>query len=272
MTSTDRSADRIVLVTGASRGIGVETAAALLADGARVVVAEIGDDPGTRRIRDLAESFGPDRLFTTRVDHTDAFSFLELRDNVHERFGTVDAVVVGVGMASWGAFEDAVPGEWASMLDTNISGMLHTAHTFARDLIERAAAGRAADLMLVGALAGSVAYPEWAVFSAISAAIGQLATTLRGELGPRGVRIHQVQPGLTEIDGFGYDGNSRTRDAWNRLIADLPPVPVTAVARAITFALGQPAHVNLADLVLIPTGQDARLPTRIGLHSDTERR
>ncbi|GAB2476469.1 SDR family oxidoreductase [Xylanimonas ulmi] len=263
--------DRVVVVTGASHGVGVETAAELLGQGANVVLAESDRAWRASRVRELVEAFGRDRVLAQRVDVTDAFALLELRDTVHERFGTVDAVVVGVGVASWDAFEDAVPGEWASMLNTNVSGMLQTAHVFARDLIESATDG-VADLLFVGALVGSVAYPRWSVFAAVSAAIGQLAVSLRQELGPRGVRVHQVQPGLTEVDGFGYDGNARTRRAWNSLIADLPPVPVTTVAHVITAALQLPAHVNLADMVIIPTGQDARLPTRLGVDIGESRR
>jgi NADP-dependent 3-hydroxy acid dehydrogenase YdfG len=82
------------------------------------------------------------------------------------------------------------------MLDTNVRGLIHTGRAFATDLLEAAAEGGPADLVLVGSIASHQAFTNYGVYGATKAAVAHLTRDLRAELGPRGVRVKNVEPGL----------------------------------------------------------------------------
>lgn len=251
---------RTVVITGGGSGIGL-ACARLLADRGDVVVLL---DRDRRALREAAHDLARagDRVVTAEVDVADGFALREVRDGLAARLpGPVDAVVAAAGTMAGGAFAAGVPGEWGDMIDSNLTGMLQTAQTFVRDLAAAAAAGGRSDLVVVGAIAGTVGFPRFAVYSAVEAAVGQLARTLRTELGAQGIRVHQVQPGVTGTRlGWAMSDRAARRE-WRTLRQDVPPADPAAVAGAVAFGLDQPPHVTVADMVVLPTRQDAGLPT-----------
>lgn len=247
-----------MVVTGAGSGIGAATATRFAAHGARVALL------GRRgqRLEEVAAATGaPDRVLALATDVSDALQLADALDAVHERFGRVDLVVAGAGVLTGAPFEDSVPAEWAQMVDTNLLGMLTTAQTFSRDLLDAARQGRS-DLFLVGALAGQMRFPGYAVYSAVGAAVAELARALRAEYGPRGVRVHDLAPGVTDTELGGGISDAATAHDWVALGRAVAPMGADDVARVLTFAAQMPARVNLADMVVVPTRQDHYLPGR----------
>lgn len=263
---------RTAVVTGAAGGIGLACARALLARGDAVALL----DRDGRALRAVAARLtaeaGPDRVLAAEVDVSDGFAVREARDDVTDRLGPADLVVAGAGTMTGGGFDDGVPGEWAEMVDTNLTGMLHTAQAYVRDLTAAADAGHRSDLVLVGAIAGTVGYPRFAVYSAVAAAVAQLSRTLRVELGPRGVRVHQVQPGVTGTRLGSSMSDRAARREWAALRDAVPPADPAVVAQAVLFGVDQPPHVTVADMVVLPTRQDGRLPTVQGAAPAPRRR
>lgn len=249
---------RTAVVTGAGSGIGAATVLRLCAGGARVALL------GRRaeRLTEVAARTGrAEDVLTVPTDVSDALALADAMDTVHQRFGTVDMVVAAAGVLTGAPFEDGVPGEWAEMVDTNLVGLMGTAQTFSRDLLDAASSG-ASDLFLVGALAGQERFPGYAVYSAVEAAVDQLAHALRAEHGPRGVRVHQVAPGLTDTElgtGMSHAGASAHWESYRGQVVGMDP---DEVARAVVFAAGLPSRVNLAEVLVLPTRQDADLPHR----------
>ncbi|WP_282944086.1 SDR family oxidoreductase [Cellulomonas endometrii] len=261
---------RTVVVTGAGSGIGRACARLLVERGDAVGLV----DRDRRALREVADELAHagERVATAEVDVADGFALREARDDLAARLpGPVDAVVAGAGTMAGGAFAAGVPGEWADMIDSNLTGMLQTAQTFVRDLALAAAEGRS-DLVVVGAIAGTAGFPRFAVYSAVEAAVGQLARTLRAELGVQGIRVHQVQPGVTGTRLGSAMSDRAARREWSSLHRDLPPVDPTAVAGAVLFGLDQPPHVTVTDMVVLPTRQDAALPTVQGTPEPAHRR
>jgi len=120
--------------------------------------------------------------------------------------------------------------EWDHMLDVNVRGLLRTGRAFAADLLAVAADGRPADLVHVGSIGGHEMFPDYGVYCATKAAVAHLTRNLRSELGPKGVRVKSVEPGIGAL------------------------VPAD-IADAIAFAVGLPANVNVAELIVLPTKQ-----------------
>ena len=238
--------NRTAVVTGATAGIGTATARALHAAGASVALVGRRED----RLNALAAELG-ERAVAIPAD----VSRDPLTDRVHEALGPVDLVVANAGVMLGAPFEEADPDEWRQMLDVNVGGLLATGRAFIDDLLAAAAEGRPADLVHVGSVGGHQSFPDYAVYCATKAAVEHLTRTLRLELGPRGVRVKSIEPGLviTELgDGMHHGG---TRDALQGMRAALEPLDPSAIADAIVYAVGVPPTSTSRIMVVVPSGQ-----------------
>jgi NADP-dependent 3-hydroxy acid dehydrogenase YdfG len=173
-------------------------------------------------------------------------------DRIRAELGRPDLVVANAGLMLGAPFTTGTTSEWQDMVDTNVSGLLRTGRVFAADLL--AAAGPA-DLVFVGSIASHSFFPGYAVYSATKAAVAALTRALRLELGPQGVRVRAVEPGLTatELGDTMLDPGARTALAGFR--DALESIPASDVADAIAWSAGMPARTNVAELVVLPTAQ-----------------
>lgn len=236
-------AGRVAVVFGATGWIGRELSRQLVDAGASVVL--VARD--SRRLDSLARELAKDdRVLALSADVTSPLDVDDVRAAVIARFGRVDLVVVLSGVITGSVFEDGVPADWAEMIDINLRGLLHASQTFTDPLLSSAADGRTADLVLLGSVTTDIHEPRYAVFNATSAAVKQLARTLRDEYGPRGVRVHVVQPGFAQPEA-GPDPRA------NRLHSAVRP---EAIASVISLCAALPATANLAESLLLPNGSD----------------
>jgi NADP-dependent 3-hydroxy acid dehydrogenase YdfG len=242
---TDLS-NRTAVVTGASSGIGAAIASGLADAGARVALV------GRRRDR-LEQLAGA--LPAAVAVPADLTERAPLTDRVHDALGPVDLVVACAGVMLGAPFEAADTGEWDRMVDVNVRALLDTGRAFADDLLAAAAEGRAADLVHIGSIGSHVPFPNYAVDCATKAAVAQLTRSLRQELGPRGVRVKNVEPGLTDTE-LGADMRDPVgRQMLEQLRATVPPLDPADVATAVVSAVAAPPSVNLAEIVIVPTAQ-----------------
>jgi NADP-dependent 3-hydroxy acid dehydrogenase YdfG len=233
-------AGRRAIVTGASSGIGAATARSLAKLGARVVL--VG--------RDRA------RLEAVRADCPGAEAVaLDVRDaaSVERELAPLgaDLAVLGAGLA-FGA-ESVVqgdPGEWRTVIETNVLGVLHVARAVLPAMLER---GRG-DLVLLGSVAGRQVYPGGTVYCASKHAVRALYEGLRLDCAGSGVRFATVDPGMVETNF----STVRFRGDLERAAAVYKGVtPLTAedVAEAVAWIVTRPPHVNVGELVLWATAQ-----------------
>jgi NADP-dependent 3-hydroxy acid dehydrogenase YdfG len=247
-------AGRVAVVTGATSGIGAATARRLASDGASVAVVGRREE----RLRDLAaELRDASQADVTRItaDVSDRDAVERAAASIRDKLGRVDLVVANAGVMLPAPFEEADTAEWDQMLDTNVRGLLATGRAFTPDLLATAAEGAPADLVHVGSIGGHMVFPNYGVYAATKAAVAHLTRNLRAELGPRGVRVKNVEPGLvrTELGGQASDAGLRESLAtWRDEIGALPPEDI---ADAIAFAVAAPPRVNVAELIVLPTVQ-----------------
>lgn len=254
LTSTDTDTrpltGRVAVVTGATSGIGAATARRLAADGAAVALLGRRE----QRLNDLAAELG-DAVHPCAIDVTDRDSLARAADAIREELGRVDLVVANAGVMLAAPFENANTAEWDRMLATNVQGLLATDRAFIDDLLAAAADGGSADLVHVGSVAGHLTFPNYGVYGATKAAVAHLTRNLRTELGPRGVRVKNVEPGvvMTELGDDMQDPNAREGlTEWRR---QLGPIEPKDIADAIAFAVTTPPEVNVAELIVLPTRQ-----------------
>jgi NADP-dependent 3-hydroxy acid dehydrogenase YdfG len=225
----------VLVITGASTGIGAATAQRAIEFGYRVVLAARSED----RLKQLADELGgADKAIAVRCDVTSWQDQQALVATTLERLGRMDAFFANAGFgAARGFLEESVE-HWKSMIDTNVYGVA---------LSIRASLGhfRAQDsghLILTSSLAGRRALPG-SLYSATKWAVSAMGEALRQEMADTAVKMTLIEPGMVDTPFF----DNRPSGA---LEAD-------DVARAVMFALTQPPHVDVNEILVRPINQSA---------------
>ncbi|WP_327101468.1 SDR family oxidoreductase [Nocardia vinacea] len=247
---TNNLEGRTAVVTGASSGIGAATARQLAHNGARVALLGRRKD----RIEELAAEIGGPTLAVV-ADVADRQSMRDAAATVRAAFGPVDLVVANAGVMLAAPFEAADTGEWDQMVGTNINGLLYTGRAFIDDLLAAARAGRRADLVHVGSIGGHTVFPNYGVYTATKAAVAHLTRNLRAELGPRGVRVKNIEPGFVETELGAGMRDEEQRAGLTQWRNELEILRSDDIADAIAYAVAAPPRVNVAELIVVPTQQ-----------------
>ncbi len=228
--------DKVFLITGASTGIGLETARLAAQAGYRLVLAARSQD---KLAALAAELGGPRRALAVACDVADWTAQQRLVAAALEAFGRLDVAFANAGGAWGGRYvggEDT-PEEWRQMLMTNVFGAAATARLTLPELMKTRG-----HLLLTGSVVGRVA-PANNLYSATKWAITGMAESLRKELVGSGVRLTLVEPGKTDTP------------FW-RVRPDEPMILAEDIARAVLFAVSQPPHVDVCEVLVRPTGQE----------------
>lgn len=241
---------RIAVVTGATSGIGAASARRFAAEGASVAILGRRED----RLKDLATELGGNVLpIATNISSQEAVN--AAAERVRSELGRVDLVVANAGVMLGAPFESADTREWDEMIATNLNGLLYTGRAFIPDLLETANEGKQADLIHVSSVGAHQTFPNFGIYAASKAFVSHLSRNLRLELAPRGVRVKNVEPGVVSTEL----GDGMLHDAGKEMVAALrdsmKPLEPEALADAITYVASVPSHVNVSEIVVMPTSQ-----------------
>ncbi|TCT23074.1 SDR family oxidoreductase [Thiobaca trueperi] len=245
------SFSRIAIVTGATSGIGEATAKRFAAAG----FAVIGNGRNAAKLAALEESIGP-AFCGVAGDASDQAVVERLFDTALERFGrSADIVVANAGRGLGGSVKDADLSQFEAVVRINLTGTLALLQQAAQRLLAAHETGTAADIVIVGSVVGRHISPFSAVYGSTKFAVHALAEGLRREVGPLGIRVSLVEPGIV-VSGFqavaGYQDEmvQGFEDRFGPLLVG------EDVANAIHFIVAQPPHVHISDLIVRPTRQD----------------
>lgn len=236
---------KVVLVTGASSGIGRATALALSTAGARVAV-------GARRV-DRLESLvdaAPGEAIALQLDVTDPASVERAVGETIERFGRLDALVNNAGLMQSGMILDADVREWQRMVDTNLLGSMYAVHAALPHLLEAKGA-----VVQVSSTAARSASLGSGVYAATKFGISAFSESLRQEVTSRGVRVIVIQPGFVDTELTSHITDARMQAAAAELSSSMRTLRADDIAEAIVYALGQPEHVSINEILVRPTDQ-----------------
>jgi 3-hydroxy acid dehydrogenase / malonic semialdehyde reductase len=240
MTST-------VFVTGASAGFGAAIARRFAAEGGRVVATARRID----RLRDLADELG-ERVHPLQLDVRDRAAVDDAIQGLPAGFDEVDVLVNNAGLAlGLDPAHQAHLDDWDQMVDTNCKGVAYCTRAILPGMVER---GRG-HVINLGSIAGTYPYPGGNVYGATKAFVHQFSLNLRSDLQGTGVRVTCVEPGLvggTEFSTVRFGGD---REAADAVYAGTQPLTPDDVAEAVAWATGQPAHVNVNTIELMPVVQ-----------------
>jgi NADP-dependent 3-hydroxy acid dehydrogenase YdfG len=238
--------NKIVLITGASSGIGEATARRLAADGHQVVLGARRTD----RLKVLAEELtaaGGAAEFQ-ELDVTDLESVRAFAAAAHDRHGRLDVLVNNAGVMPLSTLDALRIDEWNQMIDVNLRGTLHG---IASVLPIMRAQGYG-HIVNVASVSAYRVDPTAAVYSATKFAVRALSEGLRQE--STDLRVTVVSPGYTQSELTDRGGDPDVRAAAQAAAEQLA-IPASAVADAIGYAIGQPANVDVSELVVRPTAQ-----------------
>ncbi|MGW3539591.1 SDR family oxidoreductase [Nocardia niigatensis] len=251
--SYENLAGRTAVIAGAASGMGEATALLLARNGARVaLLARRADRLGTLAAKIEAEG---GTALAVPVDVTDSASVTAAADAVRAALGPVDLVVNSAGVMLPNPITDGREDEWTRMLETNVAGRLRMIRSFLPDLLAAADAGRTADLVNISSIGAHVAFPGYAVYGATQAAITQLSAALRTELGARKVRVTNIEPGLTDTELGSHIDNAELSGQLDGMFEVMESLRADDVADLIAYTTSRPAHVNLRQVVVLPTRQ-----------------
>jgi NADP-dependent 3-hydroxy acid dehydrogenase YdfG len=240
---------KVIVITGASSGLGEAAARRLSAEGASVVL-------GARRLDRLAtltKEFGAKgaKSLVVATDVTDRAQVQKLVDSAVETFGRIDVLINNAGVMPLSPLEKLKVDEWDRMIDVNIKGVLYGIAA-ALPHMQRQKAGH---IINVSSVAGHKVGPTFAVYSATKHAVRTLSEGLRMEVKPHNIRTTIISPGAVTTELL--DGISDPEvAAANRAYVAKVAVPADSFARAVAFAISQPAELDINEILFRPTNQE----------------
>jgi NADP-dependent 3-hydroxy acid dehydrogenase YdfG len=229
--------DPVLLITGASSGIGAATARRAAQAGYRLVLGARREE----RVRDLAaELGGEERAVGVRCDVAEWEDDQALAQRGLDAFDRIDAVFANAGFGAKRGFLEESPEHWRSMVLTNVLGVALTVRATLPHMLERGTG----HYVLTSSVAGRRTLPG-SLYSATKWAVSAMGEALRSELRQMhdndGIRVTLIEPGMTDTEFF----DERPTDA----LAD------DDIARAVLFALSEPEHVDVNELLIRPASQ-----------------
>ncbi|CAN5614306.1 SDR family NAD(P)-dependent oxidoreductase [soil metagenome] len=237
---------RTVLITGATSGIGRACAEAFHKAGSRVVAVGRRKD----RLDELASDLGGD-VHTIALDVRDGPAVEQAFAALPEEWRHIDLLLNNAGLAV--GKEPLQAGEvsaWLQMVETNVIGLLQVTAQVLPAMVEKGSG----HIINIGSIAGRETYPTGTVYCATKAAVDRITKGMRMDVLGSGVRVSTVDPGMvqTEFNTVRYRGDTDRADAHYEGVTPLSPEDV---ADAVTWAASRPAHVQIAEVLILPTDQ-----------------
>jgi NADP-dependent 3-hydroxy acid dehydrogenase YdfG len=246
---TEGIKDKVVVITGASSGLGEATARLLSAGGAIVVLGARRADRLQSLAKELTESAGRAVAITTDVTHREQVKALV--DAAVQTYGRIDVMLNNAGLMPQAPLERLKVDEWDRMIDVNIRGVLYGIAAALPYMKEQ----RAGHFINVSSVAGHKVGPGFAVYAATKHAVRALSEGLRQEVKPYNIRTTVISPGAvaTELPNSITDRGAAER--VQKFYAEVA-IPAESFARAVAFALGQPQDVDINEILFRPTRQE----------------
>ena len=244
--TTPTADPKVVLISGASSGIGEATARHLAAAGHAVVLGARRTDR-LRAITDDVVAAGGQASWQP-LDVADRASFAAFAEHAHSRHGRVDVLVNNAGLMPLSRLDALKLDEWDAMVDVNVRGVLHGIAA-CLPLMEEQGHGHVVNVASIGA---HQVVPTAAVYCATKYAVWAISEGLRQEAGDS-IRVTTVSPGVTESELAETITDPQARELMVAYRATA--LPAAAIARAIAFAVEEPAGVDVNELIVRPTAQ-----------------
>lgn len=241
---------KIVLITGATAGIGEACAEKFAENRYQLIITGRREDRLKKLARRLEQEYKAIALplvFDVRNQKQVENAIRELPDN----WKKIDVLVNNAGLAAGlNTVQEGQISDWEQMIDTNIKGLLYVSRAVSPGMIER----KSGHIINIGSIAGKEVYPRGNVYCSTKHAVDALTKGMRLDMMKHGVRVSQVAPGAVETE-FSMVRFKGDRERAEKVYDGYRPLQASDVAEAVFWVATLPDHVNVNDLLIMPTDQ-----------------
>lgn len=241
--------NKTVLITGATSGIGLGCARKFAANGDQLILTGRNENKLTEIKQELTKQGA--KVLTLVFDVRDPRQAKQCIDSLPEKWRQIDVLVNNAGLAL--GLEPEYEGdieEWATMIDTNIKGLLTMTRLIVPEMIKR----NSGHVINIGSVAGDAAYAGGNVYCATKAAVKALSDGLRIDVANTAVRVTNLKPGLVETNFSNVRFRGDT-DRAAKLYQGIKPLTGDDIADVAVYAANAPAHVQIAEVLILATHQ-----------------
>ena len=241
---------KTALVTGATSGIGKATAQILAKNNYKIILCGRREDRLIALEKELSEFT---EIHSLSFDVRDKKAVFESINSLPEAFSKIDVLINNAGNAhGLDSIQNGDLDDWDAMIDINVKGLLYVSKAIMPQMIER----KSGHIINIGSIAGKEVYPNGNVYCATKHAVDALNQAMRMDLNPYGIRVGAIHPGMveTEFSEVRFKGDTERAD---NVYKGFQPLVPEDIADIIHFVVSRPYHVNIADLMVLPTAQAA---------------
>jgi 3-hydroxy acid dehydrogenase / malonic semialdehyde reductase len=241
---------KCVLITGSTSGIGEATAKLLASNGYRLILTGRRSDRLEKLKNELIEMYSVE-ICTLHFDIRNQKEVDEAIDSLTNPFDKIDILINNAGLAAgFNTLQEGVTDDWERMIDTNIKGLLYITRKIVPRMIEQGSG----HIINLSSIAGKEVYPFGNVYCASKHAVQSLTKSLRLELLKHHIKVSSVAPGAvnTEFSLVRFKGDKLRAD---QVYEGITPLMAEDIAEVIHFLITRPPHVNIDDILVMPTDQ-----------------
>jgi 3-hydroxy acid dehydrogenase/malonic semialdehyde reductase len=240
--------NKTVLITGATSGIGKSTAILFAANKYNLVLCGRRQE----RLEVLQQELSKEtKVHTLNFDVRDKLGVFAAIESLPSDFSDIDILINNAGNAhGLDTIDKGDPDDWDAMLDINVKGLLYVSKAIIPKMVEK----KAGHIINIGSTAGKEVYPKGNVYCASKHAVDAISQGMRIDLNPYGIRVGAINPGLveTEFSNVRFKGDELKSE---NVYKGFEPLKPEDIAEIIHFVVTRPYHVNIADLIVMPTAQ-----------------
>jgi 3-hydroxy acid dehydrogenase / malonic semialdehyde reductase len=239
----------IAFITGATSGIGKATAIRFAKDGYRLILAA----RRTERLDTLKSTIQTEQqteVLTLTLDIQNNSAVTQAIDNLSDEWKHINVLVNNAGTAiTTDSIHEADPKNWDTMIDTNIKGLLYVTRAILPGMLDR----NNGHIINIGSIAGHECYPGGNIYSATKHAVKAINKSLRLDLLGKPIRVTSVDPGMVHTEFSAVRWNDH--DKAEKFYADITTLQPEDIADAVAYCAQVPKHVNIEDMIVMPTCQ-----------------
>jgi len=244
--------NKIALITGATAGIGEAVADKLASLGFNIIITGRRLERLEKIELSLKSKYSVEVL-SLNFDIRNKKEVFKQIQALPKQWKRIDLLVNNAGLATGlGSIQEGEIDDWERMIDTNIKGLLYMTRAISPLMIER----KEGQIINIGSIAGKEVYPNGAVYCSTKHAVDALNKGMRIDMVPYGIKVSAIHPGMvdTEFSSVRFHGDKKKADA---VYQGLTPLYAVDIAEAVEFVVTRPDHVNINDMVIMPTVQAA---------------
>lgn len=240
---------KVALVTGASSGIGEATALALAQAGAKVAVFARREDRVDALVERITQSGG--RALALVGDVSDETDIQNQFEKAHDTFGRLDILINNAGIMLLGDIDGADTSEWRTMMNTNVLGLMYATHAVLPFMKEQGGG----HIVNISSVAGRTARAGAGVYNASKWAVNAFSEALRQECVPDNIRVTIIEPGAVATELPSHVTDPTAKEQTDSFYGSITNLASEDIAASILYAVTQPAHVAVNEILIRPTQQ-----------------